>query len=465
MTDSRPRRSRFVVRTALLPALALLTAWATAPGAAQSKPAAPKDAQTQPKGAQTIDEEYTKKIKEYTKDPRISTELVDHLPASATVPTPLKFFGRMPGTPGELTYAKDIHRYYEAIDKASDRISVWTIGKSEEGRDIVVLAVADEATIKQLPKYKEALAALTDPRKTTPEQATTLMKTAKPIYWITSGMHSGETGGPEMLIELAYRLAVEETPFIQNIRNNVITFITPVIEMDGREKHVDTYYYGKKTGKPRPPLMYWGQYVAHDNNRDAMGLALKLTQAVMTTFLEWRPTVLHDLHEAQTYLYASTGTGPYNTSLVPLLIDEWWMLAKYEVAEMTKRGVPGVWTYGFYDGWVPNYMFFIANTHNAIGRFYEVASYGPEPRQLTAGTNVTSREWFRPNPPLASIQWGPRNNTNIQQSADALRAEPCREEQGHVSRELLREEQGGDRAREDCRVRTRGSSPLRSARR
>ena len=46
--------------------------------------------------------------------------------------------------------------------------------------------------------------------------------------------------------------------------------------------------------------------------------------------------------------------------------------------EMTKRGVPGVWTYGFYDGWVPNYMFCIAHTHNSIGRFYEVQSYGPD---------------------------------------------------------------------------------------
>ena len=85
--------------------------------------------------------------------------------------------------------------------------------------------------------------------------------------------------------------------------------------------------------------------------------------------------MLHDLHEAQTYLYASTGTGPYNDALDPIVVDEWWYLAKNDVMEMTKRGVPGVWTYGFYDGWVPNYMFFIAHTHNAIGRFYEVQSY------------------------------------------------------------------------------------------
>ena len=94
--------------------------------------------------------------------------------------------------------------------------------------------------------------------------------------------------------------------------------------------------------------------------------------------LEWHPTILHDLHEAQSYLYVSTGTGPYNTSLDPIQIDEWWLLAQTEVMEMAKRGVPGVWTYGFYDGWVPNYLFWIAITHNSFGRFYEVQSYGPD---------------------------------------------------------------------------------------
>ena len=133
-------------------------------------------AQSRPQTKQKIDEEYTAKIKEYTQDPRISTELVDHLPASDTIPTPLKFFGRMPGTPGELTYAKDIQRYYEALDKASDRISMWKIGKTEEGRDMVLLAVADEATIKQIDKYKGMLASLTDPRKTTEEQAQQLIQ-------------------------------------------------------------------------------------------------------------------------------------------------------------------------------------------------------------------------------------------------------------------------------------------------
>src|SRR3984885_947372 len=378
-------------------------------------------AQTPP-AKQTNDEDYTKKIKEYLSDPRFTSELVDHLPASTKVPTPLKFLGSMPGQPGELYYTADINRYYEELAKDSPRAKFWKLPiKSEEGRDMVVLAIASEDTIKNLDKYKADLAALTDPRKTTEEQAQKIIHTSKPIYWITSGIHSTETGGPEMLVELAYRLIVEDSPFIKNIRDNAIVFITPVVETDGRDKQVDTYYYGKTTKKPRPPMMYWGKYVAHDNNRDGMGQFLNLTQNITSGVLEWHPTILHDLHESVSYLYVSTGTGPYNPAIDPISIDEWWMLAETEIMEMTKRGVPGVWAYGYYDGWVPNYLFWIAESHNSFGRFYEVQTYGPDvTEKLQLPSTTTSREWYRPNPPLPTIKWGPRNNTNIQETAILL---------------------------------------------
>jgi hypothetical protein len=370
--------------------------------------------------SQPIDSAYTARIRELLQDPRISTELVDHLPASATVPSPLKFFGRIPGTVGELTYAADIHRYYFALDSASPRIKAWKIGVTEEGRDMIVLVASDSATIANLDTYKGYLKELTDPRRTSEARAQELLRTAKPIYWVTSGLHSGETGGPEMLMEMAYRLAVSEMPLIQNIRNNSIVFITPVLEVDGRERQVDTYYFNKKrpTGEARLPLMYWGKYVAHDNNRDGMGQFLSLTRNTNRLFLEWTPQVMHDLHESVSYLYTSTGTGPYNEWLDPITVTEWWTMAQVDVMEMTKRGVPGVWTYGFYDGWTPNYLFFAAHAHNAIGRFYEVQSYGPDLNPtLRVPAQTTSREWFRPNPPLPEIAWGPRNSVNIGQSA------------------------------------------------
>ncbi len=379
---------------------------------------APTAAQAGANG-QAVDEEYTALIAEHLQDDRITTELVDHLPASETVPTPLDFHGRIVGTPGELTYSADINRYMRAIAEASPRAEVWSMGMSEEGREMILMVIADEATMSRLDEYKGFMQELTDPRVTSEERARELIEgMAKPIYWLTSGMHSTENGGPEMLQELAYRLVVQESDFVRDIRENVITFITPVIEPDGREKQVDRYYFNKNRpdGEAEIGLMYWGKYVAHDNNRDGMGQFLALTRHVTKVQLEWAPVIMHDLHEAQNYLYTSTGTGPYNEGFDAITIGEWWVLAENDVLEMTKRDVPGVWTYNFYDGWTPNYMFTIAHAHNAVGRFYEVAGYGPDNRTLRVGRTTTSREWYRPNPPLPTIQWGPRNNTNIQQS-------------------------------------------------
>ncbi len=149
-----------------------------------------------------------------------------------------------------------------------------------------------------------------------------------------------------------------------------------------------------------------------------LGLALALTRNQMRTFLEYHPTVLHDLHESVPFLYTMTGTGPYNAWLDPIVIDEWQLLAYHEIEEMTKRGVPGVWTHGFYDGWAPNYMFYVANGHNSIGRFYETfGNGGADTRERTLRRNQTSRVWFRPNPPFPRVNWSMRNNVNMQQSA------------------------------------------------
>ena len=282
------------------------------------------------------DEDYAKRILDNTPDKRILTELVDHMPVSATVPSPLKFLGYVPGENNRLTYHKDIVAYYEALDKASDRVTMWEIGKTEEGRPMVALAIADEATIKSLDKYKQITAQLTDPRKLTDAQARQLIQTGKPIYYTTGSLHSGETGSPEMLIELAFRLAVEETPFIQTIRNNSIVVITPVAEVDGHERQVDNRR-ASDAGQPQPGMTYWGRYVAHDNNRDGIGKGLALTQIMLKSFLDLHPQVLHDLHESVTLLYTSTGTGPYNPEIAPLLSTEWWWLAETEVMEMTRN--------------------------------------------------------------------------------------------------------------------------------
>jgi hypothetical protein len=100
------------------------------------------------------------------------------------------------------------------------------------------------------------------------------------------------------------------------------------------------------------------------------------------------------------------------------VVDEWQLLAYNEIEEMTKRGVPGVWTHDYYDGWAPNYMFYVANGHNAIGRFYETfGGGGADTGERTVPGNATARAWYRPNPPLARVNWSIRNNINMQESA------------------------------------------------
>ncbi len=368
---------------------------------------------------QRNDEAYTAKIREYTTEPFFLTEMVDHLPASDRVPTPDKVLGYAVGTPNKLTYSKDIYAYMRALEKATPRVRVLSIGRTEEGREMVLAVVSDEVNMAKLDRYREITAKLADPRKTGVAEARKLIVEGVPMYWATGAMHSPETGAPEMLMELAYRLAVEETPFIQAIRRNLIVMITPVLEVDGHDREVDIYNYKKANpDKAAPPLVYWGKYVAHDNNRDGIGMSLAMSKHLMRTFLEWHPQVLHDLHESIPFLYTSTGMGPYNAWLDPIVINEWQALAYHEVGEMTKRGVPGIWTHGFYDGWAANYMFYVANGHNSIGRFYETfGGRGADTIERQVSPSFTTRTWFRPNPPLEKVRWSIRNNINLQQSA------------------------------------------------
>ncbi len=266
--------------------------------------------------AQPVDEEYTKKIREYTTEPFFNSPLTDYLPASKTVPTPKAVLGDVAGAPGILPYSAEVYRYMRMLQAASPRVRVFTIGKSEEGREMIAVAVASEKLIAQLDQNRDRLAKLADPRTIglNDAEADKLVAASTPIYYITGTIHSTETGAPTALMELAYRLAVDESAYVKFIRENVITLITPIVEVDGRDRMVDIYkWHLTNPGKQWPNLIYWGHYVAHDNNRDSMGLTLQLTRNVLNTFTGWKAQVLHDLHESVPYLYDNTvGDGPYN---------------------------------------------------------------------------------------------------------------------------------------------------------
>ena len=192
---------------------------------------------------QAVDQGYGAKIAEYTTDPSFNSPLTSYLPASATVPTPARVLGDVAGAPNMLPYSKDVYRYFDMLAAASPRVKVFRIGKTEEGRDMIAAAIADEALLADLKANDARLAQLADPRVLGMDDAKAepLIAASTPVYYITGTIHSPETGAPTALMELAYRLAVDDAPYIRKIRSKVITLITPVVEVDGRDRMVDVY--------------------------------------------------------------------------------------------------------------------------------------------------------------------------------------------------------------------------------
>ena len=371
---------------------------------------------------QPLDQAYTAAIAKYTTEPYFNSPLTDYLPASKTVPTPMAVLGDVSGAPAMLPYAEDVHRYFRLLEQHTPRVKVFSIGRSEEGREMIAAAIGDESLLRQMDANDARLAQLADPRTShiTDEQAAAVAKQSFPVYYLTGTIHSTETGAPTALMELAYRLAVDDSPYIQYIRRHIVLLITPVVEVDGRDRMVDIYkWHLAHPGETYPRLMYWGHYVAHDNNRDAMAMTLQLTQHVLDTFLKHHALVLHDLHESVPFLYDNTvGDGPYNSWIDPMLADEWAALGWNNVGQMQSLGLPGVFTHGEFDTWSPGYLMFLAGMHNGISRLYETFGNGgadTERRVLTP--EEYSRTWYRQNPPDASVLWSQRDNNNYEQSA------------------------------------------------
>ena len=420
---------------------------------------------------QPQDEDYARLVKEWTTKPEFMSPLVDHLPKVPGVPSPKDVLGYYIGMPKKLTRTAEIGKYYRALAAASKRVKVISAGATDEGKECLVAVIADEETIRNLDTYKGYLARLADPRGLSAEQAKQIIAQAKPVYFLTGGLHSAETGPPEMLMELAYRIAVEDAPLYDSIRKNVIVMVNAASEPDGRDRYVDWYYKyklseeGENDRVPGPP--YWGKYIFHDNNRD-----INYSQVTMSNwlkfYLEWHPPIMHDLHESQPLLYTFSGQSPQNPTLDPILYGEMPWFAQFEMTKMLGYGMPGVWTHAFVDMWSPGYLGFMSSNHNGMLRMYETfgnggantmkrtiggaaggagataaaeppaaaaagaggrgarggtAAGGAEPAAETAGGRggrgggMGAREWYRPLPPPRDLMWSMRNNTNYMESA------------------------------------------------
>jgi Zinc carboxypeptidase len=379
--------------------------------------------------AQTMDSTFAQHEKQWITKPEFSSPLVDHLPASTTVPSPRDVLGHDIGAPNVLDYYADILKYYRALAAKSPRVKIIETGKTEEGRETVIVLISSEENIRNLDTNRENLAKLADPRGLTDEQARKIIAESKPMYIALGGLHSAETGPPEMLMELAYRLAVEDSPLINKIRENVIVGLNPATDPDGRDRYSDWYYRNKIDDtndlNPVPGAPYWGKYIFHDDNRD-INYSGASASNLLKFYLEWHPPIIHDLHESEPFLYTFSGQPPQEPGLDPILYSELPWFANFELSQLTKYGMPGVWTHAYVDMWSPGYVAFMSSNHNGLIRMYETFGNGGATTELRHvkpvggegfGGDETTREWYRPDPAYKVVEWSMRDNTNYMETA------------------------------------------------
>jgi hypothetical protein len=189
--------------------------------------------------------------------------------------------------------------------------------------------------------------------------------------------------------------------------------ITPVADADGRDRNVDWFYRGLDVaaaarargdtsaagggGRGIGAVPYWGKYAYHDNNRD-INIALDQMRAIIDWYFTSYPPIMHDLHESLSLLYTYSGAAPQNPNLDPILFAELPWFANWEMAQMTKYGMPGVYTHAFMDGWSPGYLGSVAYNHNGLMKMYETQSG----RDLDSAAVARARNPQRPGPTQAN---------------------------------------------------------------
>jgi hypothetical protein len=268
---------------------------------------------------------------------------VAYLPAAPGVPSPAGVLGHLAGAP-ELARAADVHRYFRLLAAATDRVRVEAIGDSEEGREILLAMVSEAHNLAEIGYFRQSAARLADPRRATRAEAGRLAEAGKVCVYVVGGAQPGEVASPEMLAELAYRLAVSEQPAIKAVREQAIVLLTPVAQPDAYDRAVEWYrrHLRSRAGDTwdalreilAPPYAghYGGAAWAALGDR---GGALASTRAVAAAFFDFHPQVLLALGASPPLLslggWAAAAGSPPGASLAAAV-----------AAALRSLGMPGI---------------------------------------------------------------------------------------------------------------------------
>ena len=278
--------------------------------------------------------------------------------ATPPVPSPASILGWAPGTDRKLPSWKQVTDYFAAVDKASTRVSVRTLGRTTLGRPFIVAFISDSATLANLPRYRKIQQQLMDPRERTAATRASLIAQGKNVILITSSIHSNEVGGFLTPLVVTDRLARADTPEAKLILANTIIMLVPSQNPDGVD--IVGNWYRSTLDTPaegtNPPSLYHF-YTGHDNNRDWYAFTQKETRyTVDSLYTPWTPQIVNDVHQQGANagrLFIPPYMDPLEPNIDPVLTASTNALGMAMAWRMTAEGKTGIATNASYDQWSP----------------------------------------------------------------------------------------------------------------
>jgi Zinc carboxypeptidase len=299
--------------------------------------------------------------------------------AKAAVPAPRDVIGFTPGDDRKLASWAQIVDYFKQLERASDRVKFQELGKTTLGRPFVLATISSPSNLAHLDRYKEIQRKLADPRtfNSNDTEAEKLIAEGRTIVMITCGIHSTEVGGNLVSMNIAYKLASDDSPETREILDRCIVLLVPSLNPDGvdivknwYDKTLGTYAEGTS-----PPELYH-HYTGHDNNRDWYAFTQVETQLTIDKVQNvWHPQIVHDIHqqgETGSRFFLPPYVDPWEPN-VPSIIQAGVNFMGSSMAwELTAEGKAGVVINGVYDAWTPGRAY--QHYHGGIRILSETAS-------------------------------------------------------------------------------------------
>jgi hypothetical protein len=302
------------------------------------------------------------------------------LAAAARVPTPISVLGHNPGDDFYLADYDDAIRYFHALAASSNRIKMFSVGKTTMGETFEIAVISSPENLARLDEYKADARKLADSRSLTEDQARDLSRIIPVIVHIDGGLHSDEVAGGQHSIQLAYKLlSAQNDPQVDAILHNVILVLWPTINPDGQ--NLVAHWYRRNVGTPfevAPMPWLFQEYVGHDNNRDGYMLNMIESQVITRVGLDYSPVIFYCQHQTAPFparIWIPPFADPISNNISPFMRSWYNVIGTQMAAALQEQHLPGAISQDEFDNWYPGFVDYAGVFRNEISFFTETALY------------------------------------------------------------------------------------------